>query len=87
MERARVLIADDHAFVLHGLVNLLTDRFDVVAAVADGQQLVDAATRLRPDLYGSGDDKDVFHVYDAVDLYSALASHTSMTARVTSEVS
>lgn len=50
MERARVLIADDHAFVLHGLVNLLTDRFDVVAAVADGQQLVDAATRLRPDV-------------------------------------
>jgi two-component system response regulator NreC len=50
MERARVLIADDHDFVLHGLVNLLEDRFDVVAAVADGRQLVEAATRLRPDV-------------------------------------
>ena len=50
MNQARVIIADDHAFVLHGLVNLLADRFDVVAAVADGQQLVDAATRLHPDV-------------------------------------
>jgi DNA-binding NarL/FixJ family response regulator len=50
MERARVLIADDHDFVLHGLVNLLADRFDVVAAVGDGRQLVEAATRLRPDV-------------------------------------
>ena len=36
MNRARVLIADDHAFVLEGLVNLLKDKFDVVAAVTDG---------------------------------------------------
>ena len=37
MSRARVLIADDHAFVLEGLVNLLKDKFEVVAAVTDGQ--------------------------------------------------
>jgi len=46
----RVLIADDHVFVLEGLVNLLKDRFEVVAAVTDGYRLVDAATRLRPDV-------------------------------------
>ena len=50
MSRARVLIADDHAFVLEGLVNLLKDKFEVVAAVTDGHLLVDAATRLRPDV-------------------------------------
>ena len=50
MDRARVLIADDHELVLHGLVNLLTERFDVVAAVANGHQLVEAAARLRPDV-------------------------------------
>jgi DNA-binding NarL/FixJ family response regulator len=50
MNQARVIIADDHAFVLHGLVNLLADRFDVIAAVPDGKQLVEAATRLRPDV-------------------------------------
>ncbi len=50
MGRARVLIADDHAFVLEGLVSLLKDRFDVVAAVTDGPQLVEAAMRLGPDV-------------------------------------
>jgi DNA-binding NarL/FixJ family response regulator len=50
MNRARVLIADDHPFVLEGLVNLLKDKFDVVAAVTDGRLLVEAASRLRPDI-------------------------------------
>ena len=50
MNRARVLIADDHAFVLDSLVNLLKDTFEVVAAVTDGHLLVDAASRLRPDV-------------------------------------
>ena len=44
------MIADDHAYVLEGLVNLLKDKFDVVAAVTSGSLLVDAATRLRPDV-------------------------------------
>jgi DNA-binding NarL/FixJ family response regulator len=48
--RARVLIADDHPLVLDGLVKLLKDRFELVGAVTDGQALVDAATRLRPDV-------------------------------------
>jgi DNA-binding NarL/FixJ family response regulator len=50
MSQTRVLIADDHASVLEGLVNLLKDRYDIVAAVSDGHQLVDAATRLRPEI-------------------------------------
>ncbi len=50
MNRARVLVADDHEFVREGLVNLLRHKFDVVGAVADGHLLVDAATRLRPDV-------------------------------------
>jgi DNA-binding NarL/FixJ family response regulator len=48
--RARVVIADDHPFLLDGLVTLLKDRFDVVATVTDGHQLLDAAARLRPDV-------------------------------------
>jgi DNA-binding NarL/FixJ family response regulator len=50
MNPARVLIADDHAVVLEGLVSLLKNKFEVVAAVTDGNLLVDAATRLRPDI-------------------------------------
>lgn len=51
MRRYTVLVADDHAIVKEGLVNLLKEHdFDVVGAVGDGHELVDAAMRLRPDL-------------------------------------
>jgi two-component system, NarL family, response regulator NreC len=46
-----VLLADDHAIVTDGLAKILKEaRFDVVGAVRDGQQLLDAAARLRPDV-------------------------------------
>ena len=46
-----VLIADDHAIVKEGLVSLLKGHdFDVVGAVGDGEQLIAAARRLRPDV-------------------------------------
>ena len=48
--RPSVLIADDHTIVADGLVKLLSDRFDVVATVADGVALIEAAERLRPDV-------------------------------------
>ena len=49
--RSTVLIADDHTIVKEGLVGLLKEHdFDVVGAVGDGQQLIDAARRLRPDV-------------------------------------
>ncbi len=39
-----VLIADDHAIVLEGLVSLLNAHdFDVVGAVGDGNKLIEAA--------------------------------------------
>jgi DNA-binding NarL/FixJ family response regulator len=51
MRRYTVLVADDHAIVKEGLVSLLKDHdFEVVGAVGDGHELVDAARRLRPDL-------------------------------------
>ena len=49
MRRPTVLIADDHPIVMEGLASLLKD-FDVVDAVSDGQMLLDAAKRLRPDV-------------------------------------
>lgn len=51
MRRPTVLVADDHTIVKEGLVALLKEHdFDVVGAVSDGQALVDAATRLHPDV-------------------------------------
>jgi two-component system, NarL family, response regulator NreC len=51
MRRYTVLVADDHGIVREGIVNLLKEHdFDVVGAVGNGQELIDAALRLRPDL-------------------------------------
>lgn len=51
MTRTTVLLADDHAIVAEGLARLLGDQeFDVVGAVGNGSQLIEAAKRLRPDV-------------------------------------
>ena len=51
MRRTTILVADDHAVVRDGIVGLLTDHgFDVVGSVADGIALIEAATRLHPDI-------------------------------------
>ncbi len=51
MRKNTVLVADDHAIVKEGIVNLLKEHdFDVVGAVGDGHELLDTAKRLRPDV-------------------------------------
>ena len=46
-----VLLADDHTIVTEGLSKILQEAgFEVVGAVRDGQQLIDQATRLRPEI-------------------------------------
>ena len=47
----RVLIVDDHALLVEGLCNLLESRgFEVVGTAGDGQEGVEQALRLEPDL-------------------------------------
>lgn len=48
--RAKILLADDHAIVAEGLATLLKDDFEFVGAVRDGNELVEAARKLRPDV-------------------------------------
>jgi len=50
MNRARVLIVDDHKVVAEGLVRLLSDRYDVVETLGDGRLVADTAFRLEPDV-------------------------------------
>lgn len=50
MNRPRILLADDHMLLLDGLRNLLERHYDLVGTVQDGQAVVSAAQRLRPDL-------------------------------------
>jgi DNA-binding NarL/FixJ family response regulator len=45
-----VILADDHAMVAEGLSRLIGEVADLVGQVADGQQLVDSARRLKPDI-------------------------------------
>ena len=48
--KPRVLLADDHVALRAALGNLLAHETDLVGTVGDGQELVDTAGRLRPDV-------------------------------------
>lgn len=48
--RPRVLLADDYANILKAMERLLSSSCDVVGMVSTGAQLLDAASRLRPDV-------------------------------------
>ena len=48
--RTRVLLADDQAATLRRWRALLEPEFEVIASVANGEALVDAAERLSPDV-------------------------------------
>ena len=48
--RTKVLLADDHAIVAEGLATLLKEHFDLVGTVGNGNELIDLARKLRPDV-------------------------------------
>lgn len=48
--RPKILLVDDHKIVAEGLVRLLSDRGEIIGSVNDGSLVVEAVTRLRPDV-------------------------------------
>lgn len=47
----RIVIADDHPFIIAGLESILRDTsFEVVGKLNDGQAVLDSLARLRPDI-------------------------------------
>lgn len=50
MKRTRIILADDHIFLLDAIKNLLEPEFEVVGTFANGHTLVDAAVGLNPDV-------------------------------------
>ncbi len=48
--KPRILIADDHTFVADACAQLLHHEFEVVGTVKDGQALLEAAPKLKPDV-------------------------------------
>lgn len=50
MKRARILVAEDHKLMRDRVMRLLKSEFEVVGAVDSGQELLEAAARLNPDV-------------------------------------
>ena len=50
MNRARILLADDHKLITDAFRRLLEPEFEVIGAVFDGYSLLSTAARLRPDV-------------------------------------
>jgi DNA-binding NarL/FixJ family response regulator len=49
-KRLRILLADDHQVVIEGLRRILETEFKIVGVVTDGQAMVRASARLKPDI-------------------------------------
>lgn len=50
MKNKTVLLADDHVMVAEGIKNILGQEYDVLGVVEDGNELVQQARLLKPDL-------------------------------------
>jgi DNA-binding NarL/FixJ family response regulator len=50
MHKPRVILADDHAMFREGLALLLPPDMELVAAVSNGKELLEAVRRLHPDI-------------------------------------
>ncbi len=50
MKKPRVILADDHTFVIEGFKKLLEAHCELVASVEDGRALIEATVNLQPDL-------------------------------------
>jgi DNA-binding NarL/FixJ family response regulator len=50
MFMVRLLVAEDHTGMRHKVVSTLENEFSVVGSVADGQQMLDAESRVNPDV-------------------------------------
>lgn len=48
--RPRVLLADDHEWILNDMEEILSSEFEIVCKVRDGLAAIEAAARFEPDL-------------------------------------
>jgi len=50
LKRIRLILADDHPAVLETVTRLLEREFEIVGTAGDGEALLEAAARLKPDV-------------------------------------
>lgn len=65
MNLPKLLLADDHTMFSQGLRGLLEDDFELVGSVENGQDLIDAAARLDPDVIVLDISMPVLNGFDA----------------------
>jgi DNA-binding NarL/FixJ family response regulator len=51
VERIKIVIADDHALVLEGMLLLSEGAFEIVGKAHSGQELLDLSEQVQPDVY------------------------------------
>jgi DNA-binding NarL/FixJ family response regulator len=51
MDRLKLVIADDHALVLEGMLLLTEGAFEIIGKAHNGQQLLELSEQLQPDVY------------------------------------
>jgi DNA-binding NarL/FixJ family response regulator len=66
MKKPTVLLADDHKIVLEGLRGLLAGEFELVGEAANGQELVERARELMPDVIVADVSMPLLNGIDAV---------------------
>ena len=76
MERPTILLADDESAVLDRVRRLLESQFQVVETVSDGQALLAAADRLKPDVILADISMPVLNGFEAARRLKAAAPST-----------
>lgn len=76
--RKTVLIADDHELMLAGVRDVLAARFEVVGGVKNGHDLVQQASKLRPDIVILDIGMPVLNGIEAARQINASIPHTRM---------
>jgi len=66
MKRTTILIADDHKMFAEGLASLLEEEFELVGIVENGKALIEAATRLEPEVIVVDISMPILNGFDAV---------------------
>ncbi|HZI88713.1 MAG TPA: response regulator transcription factor [Pyrinomonadaceae bacterium] len=66
MNRVKLLLADDHMMFAQGLQRLLAEDFDLLGTVTNGEELVNAARSLDPDVIIVDISMPVLNGFDAV---------------------
>jgi len=66
LNRPRILLADDHPAIIEAETALLSDQFDIVGTVADGQSLISEVRRLSPELVVADISMPILNGIDAV---------------------